>query len=58
MPLDPASYARELYASLREMDFAGAGRIFIEALPATPEWLAVNDRLQRATHRSDAEDLD
>ncbi len=47
-PADPAGYARDLYASLRELDAAGAARILVESPPATPEWSAVRDRLARA----------
>lgn len=47
-PDDPHVYARELYRLLRELDGAGVQRIFIEQLPSTAEWTAVNDRLQRA----------
>jgi L-threonylcarbamoyladenylate synthase len=50
-PGDAESYARGLYARLRELDQAGLPAIVVEAPPRTPEWLAVNDRLQRATHR-------
>lgn len=47
-PEDPHVYARELYGLLRALDRAGLARIFIEKLPDTPEWIAVNDRLGRA----------
>lgn len=47
-PDDPHVYARELYRMLRELDSANVLRIFIEPLPATAEWAAVNDRLRRA----------
>jgi L-threonylcarbamoyladenylate synthase len=47
-PDDPHAYARELYRLLRELDQADVERIFIERLPQTPEWAAVNDRLGRA----------
>jgi L-threonylcarbamoyladenylate synthase len=48
MPRDPQAYARKLYAALRELDTAQCQAILIEAPPATPEWAAVLDRLQRA----------
>lgn len=45
---DPAEYAKQLYALLRELDDGAYGRIVMERPPATPEWQAVNDRLGRA----------
>ena len=50
-PSDPDGYARELYANLRALDAAGADAILIETPPDDPAWLAVSDRLARATHR-------
>ncbi|HEX9707376.1 MAG TPA: L-threonylcarbamoyladenylate synthase [Steroidobacteraceae bacterium] len=51
MPAGPAAYARVLYAALRELDTAGAGRILVEAVPAEEAWAAVADRLARAAAR-------
>lgn len=48
MPLQPREYARELYSSLRRLDAGGFDFIFAEKPPATMEWLAVYDRLNRA----------
>jgi L-threonylcarbamoyladenylate synthase len=48
LPADPAGYAHELYAALREADAAGAQLIVLEAPPTAPDWAAVNDRLRRA----------
>ena len=48
MPGDPAAYAQQLYAALRELDATGCSMMLIEAPPSTPEWQAVLDRLQRA----------
>ena len=42
-------YARELYASLRRLDDYECSVILLEAPPAVPGWLAVNDRLRRAS---------
>ena len=48
LPADPAGYAHELYAALRELDATGAETIVVEAIPSRPEWAAVADRLRRA----------
>jgi L-threonylcarbamoyladenylate synthase len=48
--LDASRYAHDLYAHLRELDATHADAILIEAVPDDDEWLAVRDRLVRATH--------
>ena len=48
LPADPVGYAHELYAALRDMDHAGVDLIAVEALPESPLWAAVSDRLRRA----------
>jgi len=48
IPHDPEAFARAIYAELHACDEAGAGLIVLEALPETPEWNAIADRLQRA----------
>ena len=48
MPHDPEAYARALYAELHRCDEAGARLIIVEAVPDTPEWRAIRDRLNRA----------
>jgi L-threonylcarbamoyladenylate synthase len=48
-PLAPGAYAHDLYANLRTLDAAGAGLILIEDVPELGTWLAVRDRLVRAT---------
>jgi len=50
-PQESAAYARQLYATLRALDTRGADEIWIETPPDGPDWVAVNDRLRRATHR-------
>jgi L-threonylcarbamoyladenylate synthase len=45
---DAASYAHDLYATLRELDAGGASLIVVAAPPASAEWSAVRDRLRRA----------
>jgi L-threonylcarbamoyladenylate synthase len=52
---DPAGFARELYATLRELDGLGADFILVEALPASAAWSALADRLGRAAVGSGAE---
>jgi L-threonylcarbamoyladenylate synthase len=49
---DPAGYARELYARLRELDNLNTELMLIEAPPQGPEWDGVNDRLRRAAFGS------
>jgi L-threonylcarbamoyladenylate synthase len=49
MPHDPAEYARRFYAVLRDLDGRGSPAIWIEMPPDEPAWLAVRDRIRRAT---------
>jgi L-threonylcarbamoyladenylate synthase len=49
MPQNPADYGRVLYSTLREIDAWGSEIVLIEMPPDTPEWLAIRDRLRRAT---------
>ena len=49
MPKEPQAYAQRLYAALRELDGAGCETILIESPPGTEAWIAVLDRLSRAT---------
>ncbi len=49
LPSEPEAYARALYSALRSLDALGAERILIEAPPARAEWIAIADRLRRAT---------
>lgn len=48
LPNDPASYARQLYAALREADLHDADLIALELPPTGAEWVAIHDRLRRA----------
>ncbi len=48
LPREPEAFARGLYAALHDCDAAGAQLIVVEALPPTPAWRAIQDRLQRA----------
>jgi len=56
-PGDPTRYAHDLYANLRRLDAANADVILIEAVPDDDDWLAVRDRLTRAT-RGEEDDRD
>lgn len=47
-PGGPVGYAHELYATLRDLDACGADFIVVEALPQSPEWQPIRDRLGRA----------
>lgn len=48
LPREPEAYAHALYASLRDLDTAGAEVILVERPPAGPAWDGINDRLRRA----------
>ena len=49
MPSDAVGYAQRLYATLHSLDEAGCDVIFVERVPNGPEWLAAQDRLERAS---------
>ncbi len=44
----PEAYAKQLYSSMRNLE-DNVDEIWIEAVPEDKAWLAVNDRLRRAT---------
>jgi L-threonylcarbamoyladenylate synthase len=48
IPHDAAAFARAIYAELHQCDESGAELIVAEALPDTPDWRAIADRLRRA----------
>jgi L-threonylcarbamoyladenylate synthase len=52
-PADAVTYAHDLYANLRGLDAANADVILVEAVPDGEAWLAVRDRLLRATRGVD-----
>ena len=52
MPANPAGYGQLLYATLHRLDDGHFDRLLAEAPPLTIEWLAVADRLKRASHRN------
>lgn len=49
LPANAAEYGARLYATLHDLDQLGLDRIVIDLLPASEEWLAVRDRLARAS---------
>jgi L-threonylcarbamoyladenylate synthase len=49
LPRDPAAYAAGLYAALHTLDEAAVDRIVVTLPPQTEPWLAVQDRLRRAS---------
>jgi L-threonylcarbamoyladenylate synthase len=49
MPPDPVDYGKQLYAALHQCDQIGLDVILMETPPQKPAWLAVADRLQRAS---------
>jgi L-threonylcarbamoyladenylate synthase len=49
MPADPVAYAARLYAELHALDDVGATRIIVDMPPDGEAWLAVRDRLRRAS---------
>ncbi len=54
MPEGPTDYARALYAALRRLDASGCRAIVLEEVPDTAAWLAVRDRLRRASARPES----
>lgn len=50
MPSDPIDYGRKLYATLRQYDDTSFDQILIETPPNHSSWLAIADRLKRASH--------
>jgi L-threonylcarbamoyladenylate synthase len=49
LPLDADAVGTRLYALLHELDDAGFDRIVMERPPEDDAWLAVRDRLRRAS---------
>jgi len=52
------AYAHGLYAAMRELDSRNADMLLIEQIPQSSEWLAVNDRLNRALVGAGVEDIE
>ena len=51
MPVDVDNYSQLFYGVLRVLDKAGFKEIFIQMPPKKPEWLAINDRILKASHK-------
>ena len=51
IPDDAEAFARALYAELHRCDEMGVEWIVVEALPETPDWAGIRDRLRRASAR-------
>ncbi|MBI5447279.1 MAG: threonylcarbamoyl-AMP synthase [Gammaproteobacteria bacterium] len=49
MPTDPTQYAKALYHQLRVADQSNCEVIALEAPPQDPAWLAIHDRLTKAS---------
>ncbi len=49
LPAEPAACAAQLYAALHTLDLANLDRLVAALPPPTEEWLAVHDRLRRAS---------
>lgn len=49
MPNEPTAYGNQLYATLRRFDNGQYDRLLLETPPNHPNWLAVLDRLQKAS---------
>jgi len=50
MPDDPIPYGQQLYAKLRQFDHEAFDYMLIETPPDHPAWMAITDRLQRASY--------
>jgi L-threonylcarbamoyladenylate synthase len=46
---DPVAYARALFATLHALDETGVDAVVVEAVPEGDAWLAVADRIRRAS---------
>jgi L-threonylcarbamoyladenylate synthase len=49
MPSGAAEYASVLYSTLHELDDIGVTHIVVDEPPDTEEWMAIRDRLRRAS---------
>jgi L-threonylcarbamoyladenylate synthase len=51
LPADAVGYSAQVYTALHRLDDLGLDCIVVEAPPTGDDWLAVNDRLRRASVR-------
>ncbi len=51
LPNNPVGLAEKLYDTLHQMDALEVAKLLIEAPPKQSEWLAIHDRLSRASHK-------
>jgi L-threonylcarbamoyladenylate synthase len=58
LPADAEAYAHGIYAAMRALDAGGAGLLLVERPPAGTAWVAVHDRLRRASAGAGDEDDD
>jgi len=56
LPDSAVLYGQGLYAALRELDALQLNAIYIEAVPDLADWLAVSDRLRRASFKETKDD--
>ena len=49
MPNHPLAYAARLYSTLHSLDDSQCKVVVVEAVPETPEWRGVRDRIERAS---------
>ena len=52
VPNHPAGMAEKLYDTLHQMDALKVRKLLIESPPISPEWLAIHDRLSRASYKT------
>jgi L-threonylcarbamoyladenylate synthase len=53
LPNNPAGMAEKLYETLHQMDALRMTKLLIETPPKSPAWLAIHDRLGRASYKID-----
>jgi L-threonylcarbamoyladenylate synthase len=51
LPNNPAKMAESLYDILHQVDSLNVAQLLIEMPPKQPEWLAIRDRLRRASYK-------
>lgn len=51
LPINPAIVAEQLYGMLHHLDTLNVAQLLVQLPPRKPEWLAILDRLTRASHQ-------